>query len=300
MSHRVIVVVALALLAGVPVPVQASRLTADQAWQIAARFCREVGAPAAGAPKIVFPAPSAYEGQQDFSWQPCWSVTFVGESELRIVDATGVVCEYFDLARFQRMAAHPPTGPRLSGMAAVKLARRALRAAGRVTDIVAVPESLFQQISPGNTAGDTWSITWQRQYPNPPVPYQRQQAMIELQAETGALVVMGIFFPSPPPASVVYRLTRTQAVATARTRLEARGIRGTTFKSIERLIVQPNTYWEPGGSVDPKPYAPGRAAWHCEFQESGAPGGDRWAKYYDVNVDGATGAVIGGEVWSMM
>lgn len=268
------------------------QLSQAQATQIAQSFCQAIGASVTGSGTAIFPAPPRYANEQETYYLPRWRVLFADQAEVEIVDATSVISRYhnFVLSR-QLLTDNQPAGTPLSQSDAIQKATTVLQAAGSINDLVSSPTAnQYQTDSPATTAGNIWSVVWRRQFQG--CPYRDQKVIVLLQAETGAVEGFNLAFPSPPPASATGNVTQEQATVTAQAQLQSVGVQNVTVQACELQVVQPNTFWQPGGSVAPQPNAPGVVAWDCSFVDADG-------KIYQVWVDSGSGALIGGEVISV-
>jgi hypothetical protein len=285
----------LVLMTALPALVRAQtpRLTKTQAIQIATKFSQAIRQPVTGTPDTVtYPAPPRFPGEQQPYWQTRWSIVFDGRAEFEVIDATGVIAWYANDATMAQLVKNPPTGQPLTAAAAVRIATAALHAAGAIPELATIPSSSFAQTTPGSKAGDEWDVIWQRKASTSGIIYPDQQLSVFLQGETGAIDIFGLYCPSPSPRSVAFKVSQTQATATAQSLLQSVGVQNPSVVSVQKRIVQPNTYWQPGGSWVPQPNVSGLAVWRCTFQ---APN----MVSYDVWVDAATGTVAGGQSYSM-
>lgn len=274
----------------VPAYGQTPTLTQAQAIQTAAAFCQAVGAPIAdtSSATAVFPAPPLNPSRPDTYYLPRWRVDFPACAQVEIVDATQMVSRYYNSAlSAQALQANAPAGTPLSQDTLTQKAQAVLQAAGPATETAGAPTiNMWQMASPATSAGDLCIATWPRQYQS--IPYRDQKAIIILQAETGNVQAYNLAYPFPAPASYTQTVTQAQATQTASAQLASAGISGATLQTAEVMVVEPNTFWQPGGNGNPQPNATGQVAWDCKYQDaSGA--------LYEVWVDAASGSVIGGE-----
>ncbi len=268
-----------------------TRRTKAEAIAIAREFTRKIGAPVAGTAVAVFPAPTLHEGAEPDYWLPCWRITFSSDVEVDVVDRTGLVSTYADHRVCAQMAsdALPGLTP-LSKAQALSVGARTLRAAGAVADVGTPTAEAMQLSMPPTSIGSIWYITWPRLYQGH--AYRRQEATVVLQADGGAVTNARIHFPSPAPTSGTIALTRTKATAAAAARLAAAGISGATLQSAVIEVVQPNRFWQVGGSEAPIAGA-AHLAWVCGYTLSTGKSG------VVVYVDAASGAVDGGGRWDI-
>jgi hypothetical protein len=293
-SNRLCIVV-LVLMTALPALVHARTpgLTQAQAIQIAIRFSKAIRQPVTGTPDTVtYPAPPQFSGEQQPYWQPRWSIVFVGQAEFEVIDATGVISWYLNTAPMAQLVNNPPTRQPFTAAAAVRKATAALRAAGTIPELATSPSSSFARISPGSTEGDEWEVIWQRKDPTSKILYPNQQLSVYLQGETGAIKMFGLYCPSPSPHSVAFTVPRTQATVTAQSLLQSVGVQNPSLVTVQQRIVQPNTYWQPGGSWTPQFNVAGRAVWCCTFKDPNRVS-------YEVWVDAAAGTVVGGQRYSV-
>jgi hypothetical protein len=136
-------------------------------------------------------------------------------------------------------------------------------------------------------------VRWGRQFGA--LPYRRQQATLMLQAETGgvgAVQAFSLSFPAPPPSAGAGPVLSATAVSVAQSLLTSAGVSGLTSQSVTAQVVQPNTYWQTGGSATPAPNAAGQVAWNAVFTDANNV-------VYEVWVDTYAGTVIGGESYGI-
>lgn len=271
---------------------QAPRLTQAKAIQIATRFSKAIGQSMTGAPNTVtYPAPQFYSGEQQPYWQPRWRIVFEGQAEFEVIDATGAIAYYSNDALQAQLVKNPPTRQPLAASVAVRIATAALHVAGAVPELATNPSSTLARITPGSTDGDEWQVVWQRRDPTSGIVYPNQQLSVFLQGETGAIEMFGLYCPSPSPHAVAFTIPRSQATATAQSLLQSIGVQNPSLVAVQRRIVQPNTFWQPGGSGTSQFNVAGLAVWWCTFKDL--------KQVYDVWVDAAAGMVAGGEKYSI-
>lgn len=270
-----------------------STLTSAQAIALAQAFCQAISAPVTATPTATWPAPNRTPSQQAYHWQPRWLIQFPGQAEVEVVDATSVISHYYNLALSQQMlTANQPAGTPVPESSARSTATTILVASKQpLVELASSPtDQNFQITDPPTQAGDLWMVTWARQYGN--VPYRQEQATVMLQAETGAVQAFSLSFPAAPPSASVGLVTSSQAAATAQTLLTNAGVTGTTQQSVTQQVVQPNTYWQTGGTATPSPNAAGQVAWNCVYTDANSV-------IYEVWVSASSGGVIGGESYGI-
>ncbi|BDI27961.1 hypothetical protein CCAX7_000120 [Capsulimonas corticalis] len=278
----------LAGLSSMPLAAQAQSptLTQAQAIQIASTFCQALGAPVTLANgTATFPAAPQCPGLQADHWQPRWSITFPGQASLEVVDATNQV-NHYENVQYENQLNNglEPSGSPIASGAALTDAQAVLTGAGGVTDI-ASPSSTLNASGTTKTDADTWLVIWNRQVNS--IPYKDQQVTVTLQAETGIPILFDLEYPSAPPASTSATVTQSQALTTAGNQLTTAGITQTTLQSATLQVVQPNTYWQNGGSSVPSANAIGVVVWNCRYLAT-------TGNTYEVWVDASSGAVDGG------
>src|SRR5262245_219643 len=148
------------------------------------------------------------------------------------------------------------------------------------------PQAIHMQMTPPPTArGNTWDVVWPRQFQG--LRYRDQELTMILNGQTGAIRVFGRRFASAPPPPTVEKISREQAIQTAAAQMVKAGFQPDDPDPylVQHEVVQPNTFWTPGGSELQK--LPGsRIAWTCAWHVG--------SKVYEGWVDAETGAVIGG------
>ncbi len=259
--------------------------TATQAIQRAKNFCQQIGQPVTVDGTAQFPVPESRHISSPY-WQERWQVIFATkttQSEVEVVDATGVISYYFkqDFPDDQS-----PAGAAISEAQAIQIATAALKATGAKEELKFDNSSLQQLSSPPVVSSHNWYVSWRRMGHG--VAYRDEHATVGLNAETGEVTSLALMFPSPPSSKAAGSLTRKQADAIAQNLLATEGLQDAVLDSVETKMVQPNTFWQAGGSVDSLP-GEAQPAWAYRFQ-----GAD--TKFYEVWVDTQTGAVLGGEV----
>ena len=270
-------------------------LTQAQAITRAQLFCQTIGASVTAPATAVFPAPNRYTSQQDTYWQPRWRVTFGSQAEVDVVAATGVISHFYNFALSQQLlSVNSPAGSPITPAAASQIAASVLQASGQLTsELAATPTSQnFQLTDPPTQAGDLWMLTWGRQVGFAGIPYRHEQATLMLQAETGQVQAFSLTFPAPPPSTGAGGVTSVSAISTAQSVLTGAGVTGTTQQSATLQVVQPNTYWQSGGSATPPPNEAGQIAWNVVFTNANNT-------VYEVWVDSNLGTVIGGESYGI-
>ena len=280
-----------------PPPVTGGHLTQAQAVADARAFCRAIGSPATGPARAAFSRTGRFATDAPTYWQPCWRVLFGDEAEVSVADS-GVVCDYFkpdpsspDVGDQGRQ----PPGPAISRAAALAKAAAVL-AAARVTEPLGPPQAReSNMLDPPQRDGHEWSITQQRQAQG--VAFQDQQVTVIMQADTGAVVGLGVTFPTPPPAPVRPVLTAAQADRAAQAALAhfphvSPDLRRFGPAQLIWVTPQMNSVTPPVNGVvnsPPQPtrerYLPARLAWMCSFR------GPRGASAF-LPVDAITGKVV--------
>jgi hypothetical protein len=280
-----------------PVTVPSSKRTGSlnrvQAIQAATHFCRAIGKPVIG-PGFAEPVADPRSFLPPTYWQPRWRVR-LGTVEVEVSRPDGVICRYYDFGLSQQLANRQPAGTAISRTEALAKAATALTAA-HIPGTLGPPEAQEANItSPPLRAGHIWTVDRQREAQG--VPFQDQEVIVILQAETGAIQAMGVKFPSPPPDYVRPTQTQAQAVSAALTVLKKNSTDGAVFHSVGpvRLVwVTPRTYpvmpAVNGVMVRPStPPAvavlPPRLAWMCIFRDGGGAAAI-------LPIDAVTGKVI--------
>jgi hypothetical protein len=135
-------------------------------------------------------------------------------------------------------------------------------------------------IKKGN-GGDFWSTVWEKEV-IPGVYSKYESVNLLLASDTGKLRIYRLF--NTPPKSLEVKITKEQAVATARTIAEAKGFK--TFVDAKLDVEQASDYWNSQGTPKRADYC--TLVWVVTFKDSSEYG----AKIY---VDTLTGSVIGGD-----
>jgi hypothetical protein len=143
---------------------------------------------------------------------------------------------------------------------------------------------------PATADSGIWGVKCARQYHG--INYVDQHVSVALQAQTGQVRNFQIVFESAPPSTASLNVSSAQATKTADAQLARFGVTGVTLRSVKREVVQPNTFWQTGGSEDPQP-GPAKVAWGCYYTVAGN------RTTYVVWVDSATGAVAAGNAYSL-
>ena len=258
-----------------PITTDPPKLTAAQAIARARDFCRQIGQPVTVAGTAQFPVP---EGRYvaKVHWQERWLVVFpvkTGQVEVNVVDATGVISEYDKETLFHN---NSPAGPDIPEADAIQIATAAVKATGHSEELK------FDNISRQQFS---YLVSWKRMGHG--VVYRDEHATVGLNPVTGEVTGLSLVFPSPPSTKSVGALTRKQADAIAQNLLATTGLQDAVLDSVETKMVQPNTFWQAGGSVDPLP-GEAQAVWAYRFKGTDT-------RFYEVWVDTQTGAVLGGE-----
>ena len=204
-----------------------------------------------------------------------------------------MIAHYYNFALSQQlMSLNNPAGSPITEANALQIAATTLAASGQsAAELTAAPtDQNFQLTDPPTQAGDLWMVRWGRQFGA--LPYRQQQATLMLQAETGAVQAFSLTFPAPPPTAGAGPLPSATAVSVAQSQLTSAGVSGLTSQSVTAQVVQPNTYWQTGGSATPAPNAAGQVAWNAVFTDANNV-------VYEVWVDTYAGTVLGGESYGI-
>ncbi|MDQ2801019.1 MAG: hypothetical protein M3Y13_15410, partial [Armatimonadota bacterium] len=250
-------------------------LTATQAIARAKDFCQKIGHPVTVDGTAQFPVPKGLYAAK-VHWQERWQVIFpekTGQVEVDVVDATGVISEYDKEGLFHD---NSPAGADISEADAIQIAAAALKATGHSEELK------FDFISRQQSE---YLVSWKRMGHG--IAYRDEHATVGLNPETGEVSGLSLVFPSPPSTKTVGSVTRAQADAIAQNLLATEGLQDAVLDIVETKMVQPNTFWQAGGSVDPLP-GEAQAVWAYRFQGAGT-------RFYEVWVDTQTGAIVGGE-----
>jgi hypothetical protein len=151
-----------------------------------------------------------------------------------------------------------------------------LQASGLIGEVEFDHGDLLQTGTFPVTTHDWW-LWWKRKSPQG-VLYQRDQgASVFLRAETGEVLNMSIAITTPAPSRISFVLGREQAAAVAAAQVARLGVPPDLLLDVNPEIVQPNTFWKPGGSGEERlPYA--WAAWTCVFLDE-----DRDARHHSTS-----------------
>ena len=265
-------------------PVVTSNLTQAQALDIAAKFSATMGHPLTGhspyQPNTVV-APQASVTQKPAEWK---FTQFDGKNfiDVEVVAATGVVSGYM---HHTDTPDPQPEDASMSQSEAVAQATAILTKAGAMKTNELVLHSA--DIVPSGKDSTEWWVSWDRIYQG--VIYHDQGANVGFDGETGQLLGFGVRFKTPPPATMTIAITQAQAASVADEHLQEAGRQPGSVLRVKAEIVQPNTFWQPGGS-EANPQSIARAAWVCQYESND--------EYGDVWVDRETGQVIGGTQYS--
>ncbi len=265
-----------------------AKLTSDQVVKIASDFCQRINQPVTVAGTAQYQAASESSDEPKHHWQDSWKVSFPNQAEVEVVDATGVISAYTNSAFFLRKD-NSPAGTALSQADAMQHANAALQAAGQIGEATFLQASLEQDHNPPLAASHQWQFLWRRTFKN--VPYRNQHASVLLQAETGEVIELVLMFPSSPPEIASVSVRRNDSDATVQTLIKQTGITNAVLQDVQTEVVQPNTFWQPNGSVVPQPGA-ARTALAYRLQAADTT--------YEVWVDAQTGKVIGGEASGLL
>lgn len=135
-------------------------------------------------------------------------------------------------------------------------------------------------IKKGN-GGDFWSTVWEKEV-IPGVYSKYESVNLLLTSDTGNLRIYRLF--NTPPKSLEIKVTKDQAVATARTVAETKGFE--TFSDVKLDVEQASDYWASQGSPKRAGYC--TLVWAVTFKDSS----QNRAMIY---VDTLTGLVVGGD-----
>ena len=264
-----------------------------QAKQLARVFLSRMGANAPPEPvQSLYPAPKRYSGLPDLHWQKrhrfFYKAAGLDVAEIEVASDTGTVTWFYNYGLSSLLRArNAPPAPAISQSEALSRGIAAIQAAGQITEL-AGPSALLTQVQGGTDFGRLWIIRWQRVTGS--YPYRNQQCTAILVASSGELMAFSVTFPTSSVQSTLTKLSRAQAIDSASAILRARGESSFSLTRAEKEIVQPNTYWELGGSARPT-VATAHLAWTCVFQAG--------TKIYEVWIDTADGKVLGGEIQSI-
>lgn len=267
-----------------PSPTSSGHLSQAQALQTASAFCRSIGVSVQAPADVVFPAKERIPDAPRY-WQRRWQITFTNRVEVEVVDADSTVCSFFNPGLIDQLAREKtPAGDAISEAEAIKQATTILNAAGQIDELMTPVGHLDQDSSLPLMAAHNWRVTWKRAYHG--VPYADQQAAVLLQAETGEPERFILMFPSAAPTSSLVNMDLQEAVNLASGLMDLSRMPDVVLDSIQTLVVQPNTFWQPGGDEEHKVPGPARVVRVVRFRA-----GDDTR---EVWIDTKTGQVIGG------
>jgi hypothetical protein len=138
-------------------------------------------------------------------------------------------------------------------------------------------------IKKGN-GGDFWSTVWEKEV-IPGVYSKYESVNLLLASDTGKLRIYRLF--NTPPKSLEVKITKEQAVATARTIAEAKGFK--TFVDAKLDVEQASDYWNSQGTPKRADYC--TLVWVVTFKDSS----HQILIMAKVYVDTLTGLVVGGD-----
>jgi hypothetical protein len=138
-------------------------------------------------------------------------------------------------------------------------------------------------IKKGN-GGDFWSTVWEKEV-IPGVYSKYESVNLLLASDTGKLRIYRLF--NTPPKSLEVKITKEQAVATARTIAEAKGFK--TFVDAKLDVEQASDYWTSQGTPKRADYC--TLVWVVTFKDSS----HQILIMAKVYVDTLTGLVVGGD-----
>ncbi|HEX9017152.1 MAG TPA: hypothetical protein VF960_14245, partial [Chloroflexota bacterium] len=283
---------------GMPGPISTT-ITAAQAISAASTFCSSIGAAETGTAEAYYPALVDFDGAQPTYYAPRWEVKFESGTEVQVVDsASHVIARYTNFKETEDLlASGQPAGYAMEETDAISSAATARQATGS-TDTIAVPTAaLHQMTDPPLAAGQTWTVTWVREYTDAllgTIPYRDQAARAILQGESGGIQGISLGFPTVAPVPATNSLTQAAAQTIAegpQGPLVSAGIDTPVLQSATRMVVQPNTYWTDGNS-EPNGNAP-VVAWNLIYADINDVTYEVW-----VSASGA-GSVVGGVDWGI-
>jgi hypothetical protein len=269
------------------------RLTAEKAVDIATRFCEGLVAAKLSQRKpdptdadAMFPT-NAVPGLPPDYRLSTWKVTFRDGTEVALADEDGRITSFADPIQMDREG---KPGPPISKARAMALASKTIALAGFSQETGTPQGNWSQNTYPPTSAGLNWFLSAPRLFhppSGPPIPYADEAFNVILGGDSGLLDAFGVPFrlPEPPWSRAV--VTADQAAATARALLDSKGLsKQVQNASKPRLVVSaPTSFWQ-DGNPEPK-YDRSNVTWHCAFSAA------QW--YATVEVDAATGQVVGGE-----
>jgi len=268
------------------------KLTQGQAKQIASAFLQRMGHPLASSHALsalepdhleVMLPPAGTASSSDGSKPARWRMTVpdpIHTQDVEVEDSTGNVVYY---RLHDDRPNHQPLETPVSKAQAIAAATAALESAGAFkTKELTLKEAFLDRYS-GD--GEEWFVSWSRVYHG--LPYREQAANVGVNSQTGDVTGFSVNFRTPPPGSSVFNISREQAEHIAVQQMASAGLETTQPPRVQAEVIQPNGFWQPGGSeAERQPCA--RVAWTYLYIEG--------VRSYEVWVDAATGTVIGGQV----
>jgi hypothetical protein len=252
-------------------------LSKGRAIETAQAYCRAVGVTVDAAPD------AKYMDKSLLHHGPEWTVAFGTDLHVEVADDSGLVIGLMD-QRVSAALGSAAVGTAIPEEAAISRATALVRATGCRDDLAFAGAK--RMVHTALAAHHVWAVRWTRLWNG--IPYQNGGVNVLLQAETGAVIAVGVAFYSPPTDSVVVTLPAEDAARTALAQIGGPVPVGAYPAALVTQVVRPNTFHMPGGSMKPLP-GPSRVAWVGQFQA-----GDQT---YEVYVDAETGKVIGGQRW---
>ena len=265
------------------VTVPAIRLSEVQAVQLARTFCQNIGQPVTAAGTATFAADA--QAPPSHYWQPIWDVTFPGQAEVEVVDATGIIASYNNKARRQedhqlRQDASVPDNT-IPQQEAIQRAKDVL-AATRQTEPLEFNWAQLASFNPMVTNSHTWFVWWYRTSHG--IRYYDQHVGIYMDAQTGEIGGLILNLTSPPLTSAVQAVREIDAINIGAAEVVRQGIeQGATHKETHLEIITPNNRW-PHSTDKPGQDTSVRLAWAVTFIVDG-----HWRQ---VKIDTETGEIL--------
>lgn len=274
-------------------PTMPTRLTQAGVVQLAQDFCRKIGAPVTTVGQAEYPAPNEYPDEPDHHWQTRWKVTFPAQATIEVVDTSGDIVSYKNVAfdQYEFDQKDRPLEDTISETEALQRAEAVLRATGMGEELSAPKATYVEIAKPVKFGTRDWDVVWRRRFHG--IPYAEGRVIVMLEAETGTVERLGTAFSSAPPSRASLLVNRDQAVHIAQATSISNGLAKPVLENVQVLAVTPNTFWQPGGSENIRIPGTARTVWVCRFATTDGGEGRR----YEVWVDTETGAVIGGSSW---
>ena len=184
-----------------------TRLTQDEAVKIAEVFLKAIDVRGSHAAIALTPA------RRTRYWQQCWRVRFEdSEGTFAVVDvsdSSGTVTWFSNDALFRQLGFDKrPAGPAIPEADAIAKATAVLTAGDAAETVFQIAQESVGT-DPPRASAHTWQVVWTRCFND--IPYARQQASVILDAETGSVKLLAKTFRSPPPATLIAKISSADA-----------------------------------------------------------------------------------------